>query len=225
VSWTNAPPSKVPAGAVVAWGSQSSGIFPFMTGTEGWVKYKINADGSELKISWNVPYIGADEHHAAVTQFGEKSLTFDVQHTTDPATSQLPGEPFFNWTWGATDPVDGYRLIELGSSSSALTTSELAYAGVFGPGHGGQTFVAGLSYDDFTKLWLDLGKASPPGDLIDFETYVEGGQRKFAGVFGPGQGGQSFVAGFTYDGFTKLWLDLGKASPPGDLIDFSVYRT
>src|SRR5262249_18067293 len=45
------------------------------------------------------------------------------------------------------------------------------FGALFGPGKAGQSFVAGLEFQAFVDLWKDLGKKTPPGDMIDFETY------------------------------------------------------
>jgi hypothetical protein len=98
------------------------------------------------------------------------------------------------------------------------------FTGVFGPGKGGQDFVAGNDFATFSKHWTDLGKKNPPVDLIRVRTYVEGGQRKFAGLFGPGKGNQAFVAGDDFSTFVALWEKLGKQNPPADLIRIDSFQ-
>jgi len=53
-----------------------------------------------------------------------------------------------------------------GGPTLEILPSQILFAGLFGPGEGGQSFVAGLSFDELVQLWTDLGKASPPGDMI-----------------------------------------------------------
>jgi hypothetical protein len=101
---------------------------------------------------------------------------------------------------------------------------ERKFAGLFSPGKGGQSWVAGLGFQQFVDLWGTLGKQSPPVDMVDFETYVEGGERKFAGLFSPGKGGQSWVAGLEFQPFVDLWGQLGHQQPPVDMRHFVLDR-
>jgi hypothetical protein len=103
------------------------------------------------------------------------------------------------------------------------TDNPSTFSGVFSPGKGGQHFVAGLDFQGLVDFWGKLGKQNPPVDMIDVETYVENGQRKYAGVFSPGKGGQHFVSGMDFQSFVDLWTKLGKQNPPVDLIDMEVY--
>jgi hypothetical protein len=99
------------------------------------------------------------------------------------------------------------------------------FAGLFGPGNGGQQFVAGLDFKAFTDLWVKAGSTpTNKSDMITFATYVEGGVRKFAGLFGPGKGGQQFVAGLNFKAFTDLWVGAGSTPPSkSEMITFSTY--
>ncbi|WP_438019902.1 M23 family metallopeptidase [Sorangium sp. So ce315] len=86
-----------------------------------------------------------------------------------------------------------------------LSGGELRFDGLFGPGSGGQHFVAGLEFDDFVDLWVDLGAQTPKKDMLAFRAITQGGVTRFAGLFGPGSGGQSFLAGLSYDDLASHW--------------------
>jgi len=60
--WTNdgaKPPQQVAARSMVSWESQSDGI---LTGTQGWVKYKLapsSGNNEQVLVSWDNPYVPA----------------------------------------------------------------------------------------------------------------------------------------------------------------------
>ena len=57
--------------------------------------------------------------------------------------------------------------------------------------------------------------------MVDFDTYVEGGKRKFAGLFSPGKAGQAFLWGLDFDGLVDEWIERGSQTPPADLLKIS----
>lgn len=78
-----------------------------------------------------------------------------------------------------------------------------------------------MSFSEFTAAWADVGNTNPTQDMLTFHTYVEGGQRRFTGLFVPGKGGQAFVAGLDFTAFVKEWDKQGKAH--NDMIAFRSY--
>jgi hypothetical protein len=97
------------------------------------------------------------------------------------------------------------------------------FAGLFGPGQGGQQFVAGLEFQPFVDKWVELGSKTPKKDMLAFDTYLDGTRRRFAGLFGPGQGGQQFVAGLAFQPFVDKWVQLGSMTPKKDLLAYRAY--
>src|SRR5262245_25357697 len=77
-TWVRFPPSRIDPHTVVAWGSRSSG---FMTGTEGWVNYKVDKNGDDMKLRWDVPFAGVSEADADVQGFNGASTAFAVAHS------------------------------------------------------------------------------------------------------------------------------------------------
>ncbi len=108
--------------------------------------------------------------------------------------------------------------------STYLENGQRRFSGVFSPGKGGQQFVAGVDFNGIVKLWKDFGALKPPVDLLQCKTYMEGGGRKYAALFGPGQGGQHFVSGDDFPTFVALWKQLGAQHPPVDLISLDAFN-
>lgn len=74
--WTPSlrPPDSIPVGAEVTWRSESSGVG---TGTEAYVKYRIEGVGDTVYIYWDNPFLGG------VTQAKGQVSTEDVQPDCD----------------------------------------------------------------------------------------------------------------------------------------------
>ena len=99
--------------------------------------------------------------------------------------------------------------------------SGLTFSALFSPVSKTASFLSGMSFSEFTAAWADLGNTSPTQDMLTFHAYVEGGQRRFTGLFIPGKGGQAFVAGLDFTEFVKEWAKQGKAN--NDMIAFDTY--
>jgi hypothetical protein len=107
------------------------------------------------------------------------------------------------------------------SFDTYVENGKRCFAAVFGPGKGGQHFVAGLDFKEFVDKWIELGKKK--ADMITFRVYAEGGKMRFAGLFGPpAKGGQHFVAGLGFKEFVDKWAELGKKK--ADMITFYKYE-
>jgi hypothetical protein len=119
------------------------------------------------------------------------------------------------WTYLGDPPLnkDGSKppRSDLVSFGVHHADGKLKFNGVFGSGKGGQRFVAGLDVKAFTDFWVKAGStATNKSDMITFAAYIEDGVRKFAGLFGPGNGGHQFVSPLNYDDLMKLWLESRK---------------
>ena len=99
--------------------------------------------------------------------------------------------------------------------------SGLTFSALFSPVSKVASFLSGMNFSEFTAAWADLGNTHPTQDMLTFHTYVEGGQRRFTGLFVPGKGGQAFVAGLDFTAFVKEWDKQGKAH--NDMIAFRSY--
>jgi Bacterial tandem repeat domain 1 len=202
-TWTNAPPSKIGPGATVAWGSQSAGL---MTGTEGWVKYSFDANGEELKIFWQVPFVGFAYALGSVKGFIDGSITFDCVHTfhgvcTDPA--------FFdslNPLGSIGCPIDEFELAMLGSSSDGLTATTRVYDAVWRPATTGEVQLYGMKYDDYQKEYDNLWKDNWRIYLLN--TYIDAGKRFYDAVWRPGTTAEIQFYGMSTDEWVKADNDL-----------------
>ena len=110
--WTDPwfPPDTIAAGEVRGWQSESGGDIPILgsiaTGTEGWVKYRIEGgNGDEIFIHWNNPFIGATTADGRVTETfgGTQSQDFGLfatRHWDDGTPMDVIGtsNSFFNWS-------------------------------------------------------------------------------------------------------------------------------
>jgi hypothetical protein len=88
----------------------------------------------------------------------------------------------------------------------SLKGGKRRFAGLFGPGQGGQLFFAGLEFQSFVDKWVGLGSKTPKKDMLAFRVYPEGGKTRFAGLFGPGMGSQEFYAGLDFDTLASKWV-------------------
>ena len=106
------------------------------------------------------------------------------------------------------------------SVSSVLKNSSQAdplYIGVWREGTDGHYLWAGVDWDGFITKWQEL---SPNLRLIDIETYIENGIRKYNGVWREGTDGHYLWAGVEWDGFVTKWQEL---SPSLRLVDVETY--
>jgi hypothetical protein len=71
-------------------------------------------------------------------------------------------------------------------ASVPLATAEQRFTGVWRGGTDGYYLWVGVDWDSFVQKWQEL--AGQNLRLIDFETYEEGGVRKYAGVWREGSG-------------------------------------
>lgn len=105
--WSNEPPNDIPPGAQVVWGSESNG---FATGTEGWVRYRVTPNNTDLDlvpdpfpdsetiyVYWDNPFVGSNSYNTSalspyiVTQQGDGSgdnatVTFSLAGAYGPDT-------------------------------------------------------------------------------------------------------------------------------------------
>lgn len=112
--WTSEPPATIPAHTMGAWRSESGGDIPLIgsigTGTEGWVKYRVNNANQDLMyLYWDNPF--------ALGKTFAKGVLGDVPADCDePAGSVfrhnvetaleivMPAVPESNGASGANDP-------------------------------------------------------------------------------------------------------------------------
>jgi len=84
------------------------------------------------------------------------------------------------------------------------------FGGIWEEGTDGYVLTpAGLNWTAFAKFWDDNSKAGQR--LINVETYVDGGQLRFLGVFRAGSGGYMLTPlGLDWTAFAKFWDDNSK---------------
>jgi hypothetical protein len=77
------------------------------------------------------------------------------------------------------------------------------FAGIWQTGSGRQDFAVDLSFDDFAARYqaVTADGATSGLRLASFRTYLDGGQRRWAGVWREGTGQQLFAADLTWDAF------------------------
>ncbi len=98
--WTPSlrPPDSIPAGSTVVWRSESSGI---ATGTEAYVKYRIDSVGDTVYIYWDNPFL------FGVTHAKGQVSTQDVEPDCDFEKSS--GSSF-------SPPPSGFDIFQTASS-------------------------------------------------------------------------------------------------------------
>ncbi|AUX36094.1 MULTISPECIES: M23 family metallopeptidase [Sorangium] len=116
-----------------------------------------------------------------------------------------------------------WRPLVGNSLASNNTVTSVPLSALMQPGTGTQSFLAGMELDDFLAAWVDLGTSSPAQYMKDFDTYLEGGVRRYAGVFGPGSAGQSFFPGLTYQQLRDKRTELANAPTKQVMITFDTY--
>jgi hypothetical protein len=84
--WTPSlrPPDSIPPGNRVVWRSESSGI---ATGTEAYVKYRIDSFGDTVYIYWDNPFFGVTH---AKGQVSTQDVEPDCDFETSPGSSFSP---------------------------------------------------------------------------------------------------------------------------------------
>jgi hypothetical protein len=101
--WTHPwyPPDTIAPGQTLGWQSESGGDIPIVgniaTGTEGWVKYRIEGGhGDELFLHWQNPFIGRVRFNVTLKETfnGTPSKDFTVFNTDD----WLAGRPIHLFT-------------------------------------------------------------------------------------------------------------------------------
>jgi hypothetical protein len=93
------------------------------------------------------------------------------------------------------------------------------FAGIFRAGTDGHALWEGDDWTGFQSKWTELSKQNLR--LVDLETYVEGGKRKWAGAFRAGTDAHYLWVGASWTDFTAKWTELAKQNLR--LVDVEVY--
>ena len=102
--------------------------------------------------------------------------------------------------------------IKCAAEASGLTAGDvIRYGGVWRQGNEEQQIIGikrQLDWNDFSAEWEEFSKKKLR--LVDLETYVQDGSRKYAGVFHRGNDGYALWVGLNRDDFLAKWEELGK---------------
>jgi CubicO group peptidase (beta-lactamase class C family) len=151
---------------------------------------------------------------ACATDGLEGSAPVRDEATGSPAAA-APAELQPGWQSAAPSDVDDSD----GAPQRALTFSlPSKYSAVFTSGAGYRTDID-KDWTAFTTTWSQWSNEGYR--LIDLDTTVRGGVRRYTGVYQPGSGGYALWAGVDWNSFVSKWSEL--SSQGLRLVDFETY--